>query len=100
MREPRADMKPKTENTVAGVDERMGLYDGVHCMRLLAGPVLIYRGHTAPGVFVFLSGCVHSGACATRSTGIGGNTRGRPHARENHPGRGRLFTADESQDAE
>jgi len=52
---------------VAGVDERMGLYDGVHCVRLSAGQVLIYRGHTAPGVFVFLSGCVHSGARVWRS---------------------------------
>ncbi len=60
-------MKPKTENTVAGADEGMGLYDGVHCMRLSAGQVLIYRGHTAPGVFVFLSGCVHSGARVWRS---------------------------------
>lgn len=45
-----------------GIDEELGLYDGKQRLRLPAGQVLIYRGHTAPGVFVFLSGCVHSGA--------------------------------------
>lgn len=45
-----------------GIDEGLGLYDGKQRLRLPAGQVLIYRGHTAPGVFVFLSGCVHSGA--------------------------------------
>ena len=62
MREPRADMKPNSENTAAGVDEGLDRYDGVQRLRLPAGQVLIYRGHTAPGIFVFLSGRVHSGA--------------------------------------
>ena len=60
-------MKPKSENTATGVDEELGLYDGEQRLRLPAGQVLIYRGHTAPGVFVFLSGCVHSGARVWRS---------------------------------
>ena len=60
-------MKPKSEDTAAGVDEELGLYDGEQPLRLPAGQVLIYRGHTAPGVFVFLSGCVHSGARVWRS---------------------------------
>jgi hypothetical protein len=50
-----------------GVDEGLGLYGGEQRLRLPAGQVLIYRGHTAPGVFVFLSGCVHSGARVWRS---------------------------------
>ena len=61
-------MKPKKDNTAAGVDEGLGRYDGVHRLRLPAGQVLIYRGHTAPGVFVFLSGCVHFGTRVWRST--------------------------------
>ncbi len=60
-------MKPKSENTVAGVDEELGLYDAEQQLRLPAGQVLIYRGHTAPGVFVFLSGRVHFGAHVWRS---------------------------------
>ncbi len=60
-------MKPKSENTAAGVDEELGLYDGEQRLGLRAGQVLIYRGHTAPGVFVFLSGCVRSGARVWRS---------------------------------
>ncbi len=60
-------MKSKRENTAAGVDEELGPYDGEQRLRLPAGQVLIYRGHTAPGVFVFLSGCVHSGARVWRS---------------------------------
>ena len=60
-------MKPKSENTATGVDEELGLYDGEQRLRLPAGQVLIYRGHTAPGVFVFLSGCVRSGARVWRS---------------------------------
>ena len=61
-------MKPKSENTAAGVNEELDRYDGVQRLRLPAGQVLIYRGHTAPGVFVFLSGCVHSGARVWRSS--------------------------------
>ena len=61
-------MKPKSENPAAGVNEGLGRYDGVQRVRLPAGQVLIYRGHTAPGVFVFLSGCVHFGARVWRST--------------------------------
>ena len=60
-------MKPKSENTAAGVDEELGRYDGVQRVRLPAGQVLIYGGHTAPGVFVFLSGCVRFGARVWRS---------------------------------
>ena len=60
-------MKPKSENPAAGVNEGLGRYDGVQRVRLPAGQVLIYGGHTAPGVFVFLSGCVHFGARVWRS---------------------------------
>ena len=60
-------MKPKSENTATGVDEELGLYDGEQRLRLPAGQVLIYRGHTAPGVFVFMSGCIHRGARVWRS---------------------------------
>ena len=67
MREPRADIKPKGENMAAGVDGGLGLYDGVQRLGFPAGQVLAYRGHQAPGVFVFLSGCIRSGACVWRS---------------------------------
>jgi len=60
-------MKPKGENMVAGVVEGLGLNDGVQWLRLPAGQVLIYRGHQAPGVFVFLSGCIRSGARVWRN---------------------------------
>ena len=62
-------MKPKRENTAAGVNEGLGRYDGVQRLRLPAGQVLVYRGHQAPGVFVFLSGCIRSGARVWRSNG-------------------------------
>ncbi len=60
-------MKPNSDNTEAGVDEELGLYDGEQRLRLPAGQVLIYRGHTAPGVFVFMSGCIRHGARVWRS---------------------------------
>jgi len=60
-------MEPKSENTVAGVDEGLGFYDGVQPLRLPAGQVLIYRGHQAPGIFVFLSGCIRFGARVWRN---------------------------------
>ncbi len=62
-------MKPKSENTAAGIDEGLGRYDGVQRLRLPAGQVLVHRGHQAPGVFVFLSGCIRSGARVWRSNG-------------------------------
>ncbi len=60
-------MKPKSENSAAGVDKGLDGYYGVQWLRLPAGQVLIYRGHTAPGVFVFMSGCIHRGARVWRS---------------------------------
>jgi CBS domain-containing protein len=60
-------MKPKRENTGAGGDERSGRYDWFQRLRLPAGQVLIYGGHQAPGVFVFLSGCIRSGARVWRN---------------------------------
>ncbi len=60
-------MKPNCEKTAARIDEGLDRYDGVQWLRLPASQVLIYRGHTAPGVFVFLSGCVRSGARVWRS---------------------------------
>ena len=60
-------MKPKRENTGAGSDEGLDRYDGVQRLRLPAGQILIYGGNKAPGVFVFLSGSVQSGARVWRS---------------------------------
>ena len=60
-------MEPKSENAVAGVDEGLDLYEGVQRLRLPAGQVLVYRGHQAPGIFVFLSGCIRSGARVWRN---------------------------------
>jgi CBS domain-containing protein len=60
-------MKPKRESPVAGVNEGLDGYDGVQRLRLPAGQVLIHSGHTAPGVFVFTSGCIRSGARVWRS---------------------------------
>jgi CBS domain-containing protein len=60
-------MKPKSENPASGVNTGLGVYDGAERLRLPAGQVLIYRGHQAPGVFVFLSGCISSGAREWRS---------------------------------
>ena len=60
-------MKPTGENTAVGVDEGLGLYDDVQRLMLPAGQVLVYRGNQAPGIFVFLSGCIRSGARVWRS---------------------------------
>jgi CBS domain-containing protein len=60
-------MKGETEDTVVGVDQGLGLYDDVQRLMLPAGQVLVYRGHQAPGVFVFLSGCIRTGARVWRS---------------------------------
>ena len=62
-------MKPKSENTAAGGGKGFDRYNGVQRLSLPAGQVLIYRGNKAPGVFIFLSGCVRSGARVWRSDG-------------------------------
>jgi len=63
-------MKPKNENTTADGSKGLDSYDGVQRLSLPAGQVLIYRGNKAPGVFIFLSGCVRSGSRIWRSNGI------------------------------
>lgn len=63
VRQPRTNVKSKERNFERGLDG----YAGVQQLILPAGQVLIYSGHTPPGVFVFLSGCVRCGSRAWRN---------------------------------